>query len=120
VKNFRHISIKKPSALLFMALMIFINAVKLFHSHHELTNASQHTVAGYLGDKSTSPPIKVSRDNRCPICDFSLMKDGNIAYADIIFFIRTSDKAAFASPLPSYLFRFSISSKDRAPPVLVS
>jgi hypothetical protein len=103
-----------------MALMIFINAVKLFHSHHELANASQHTVAGYLVDKSTSPPIKVSQDNRCPICDFSLMKDGNIAHSDINFFTRTSDKAAFASPLSSYPNRFSISTKDRAPPVLIS
>jgi hypothetical protein len=102
-----------------MALMLFINAVKLFHSHHELTNASQHTIAGYLIEKS-SPPIKISQDNRCPICDFNLMKDGNIAHADINFFTRTSDKVAFASPLPSYLYRFSISCKDRAPPVLVS
>jgi hypothetical protein len=120
VKNFRHTSIKKPSALLILALMIFINAVKLFHSHHELANASQHTVAGYLIDKFTAHPIKISQDNRCPICDFNLMKDGNIARADINFFTRTSDKASFVSPLPSYLYRFSIAAKDRAPPVLVS
>jgi hypothetical protein len=93
--------------MLFMALMIFISAVKLFHSHHD-------------SDNSYFSLHQVSQDKHCPICDFNLMKDADMAHSDIHDSIRESVNAVFASPLQQSLHQFSIPGKGRAPPFFLS
>jgi hypothetical protein len=103
-----------------MALMIFINAVKLFHTHHESAKAFFSSGASYLAVKSHFPPVQVSQDNHCPICDFNLMKDADMGHSVIVFFARMSSKALFTSQLPQSFHHFAIPGKDRAPPSLLS
>jgi hypothetical protein len=120
VKNCRKISIKKPSALLFMAMMVFINGVKLFHSHHDLDNSSSRSSIISLVVNSDFSLHQVSQDKHCPICDFNLMKDADMAHSDIPLFVRVSGNAVFSYPLPHSLHQFSIPGKGRAPPVFLS
>ena len=120
MKSFHKISIKKPTALLFMALMMFINGVKLFHSHHDSYNfTSGSSISSYVVNYNFSLH-QLSKDKHCPICDFNLMKDADLAHSDIPIFIRISGNAVFTSLLPESLHQFSIPGKDRAPPVFLS
>jgi hypothetical protein len=114
------ISIKKPSALLFMALMMFISGVKLFHSHHDSDNSSSRSSIRSIAVNSDFSLHQISQDKHCPICDFNLMKDADMAHSDIPLFIRVSGNAVFSSPLSSSIHQFSIPNKGRDPPVFLS
>jgi hypothetical protein len=103
-----------------MALMVFINGVKLFHSHHDLDNSPSRSYISSFKVNSSFSLQKVSKDKHCPICDFNLMKDADMAHSDIPFFIRVSGNAVFTIPLPQSLHQFSIPSKGRAPPFFLS
>jgi hypothetical protein len=103
-----------------MAVMMFINGVKLFHSHHDSDNSSSRSYIGSFTINSDFSLHQVSQDKHCPICDFNLMKDADIAHSDIPLFIRLSGNAIFSSPLPQSLHQFSIPGKGRAPPVFLS
>ncbi|HTB25541.1 MAG TPA: hypothetical protein VK711_09220 [Puia sp.] len=116
----RQISIKKPSALVFMALMIFISGVKLFHSHHDSYNSSSHSSARSLTVNSDFSLHRISQDKHCPICDFNLMKDADMAYSDIPLFIRVSGNAVFTSLLSQSLPQYSFPGRGRSPPVFLS
>jgi hypothetical protein len=106
--------------MLFMALMMFISVVKLFHSHHDSDNLSSRSSINSFTFNSHFSLHQVSKDKHCPICDFNFMKDAEIAHSDTPFFIRVSDNAVFASQLPQSLQQFSITGKGRAPPVFLS
>lgn len=102
-----------------MAMMVFINGVKLFHSHHDSDNSfSRSSISSFV--HSDFSLHQVSQDKHCPICDFNLMKDADMAYSDIPLFIRVSGNAIFTSLLPLSLHQFSIPGKGRAPPVFIS
>ena len=116
MKYCRKIAIKKPPALLFMALMMFINGVKLFHSHHDSYNFTSGSSISSYADNYNFSLDRLSKDNRCPICDFNLMKDADQAHSNIPIFIRISGNAVFAGLLPESLHQFSITGKDQAPP----
>jgi hypothetical protein len=120
VKYFRKISIKKPTALLFMVLMVFINGVKLFHSHHDSFYSSSHSSISFPKGNSHLSLHQIAQDKHCPICDFNLMKNADIAHSDISPFIRVSGNAVFTSHLPTSLHPFSFPIKGRAPPVFLS
>jgi hypothetical protein len=118
--SLRKISIKKPSALVFVALMIFINGVKLFHSHHDSYNSSSRSSISSFAVNSCFSLQQVSKDKHCPICDFNLMKDADMTHIGIPIFIRISGSAVFTSPLPQSLHQFSFPIKGRAPPAFFS
>jgi hypothetical protein len=120
VKYFRKISVKKPSALLFMAMMIFINGIKLFHTHHDSDNSSSRSSTSSFTSNSCFSLHQVTQDKHCPICEFNLMKDADMAHSDIPFFIRVTGNAVFTNQLPQSLHQFSILSKGRAPPFFLS
>ena len=103
-----------------MALMMFINVVKLFHSHHDSDNSSSRFSISSFAVNYGLSLHQVTKDKHCPICDFNLMKDADLAHSDIPIFIRISGNAVFTSLLPESLHQFSIPGKDRAPPVILS
>jgi hypothetical protein len=105
---------------MFMAVMVFINGVKLFHSHHDSDNSSSHSAISSFAVNSCFSLHQISQDKHCPICDFNLMKDADMAHSDIPHFIRISGNAVFSCPLPHTLQQFSIPGKDRAPPFFLS
>jgi hypothetical protein len=120
VKIFRKIAIKKPSALLFLALMVFISGVKLFHSHHDSDSSSSRFSISSFAVNSNFAPTQVSQDKHCPICDFNLMKNADINHSDIPAFFRVSVNAVFTIALQQSLHQFSFPGRDRAPPVILS
>lgn len=117
MKYFRKISIKEPSALLFMALMMFINGVKLFHSHHDFDNSASRSSISYFTGNSHFSLHQVTQDKHCPICDFNLMKNADKAHSDVPLFFRLSENIVFTSPLTQSLPQVSFPSKGRAPPL---
>jgi hypothetical protein len=98
-----------------MTLMIFINAIQLFHTHADV-NRSRSVVAAKL----KFPHQDISQSNRCPICEFNLVKDADLTHADIPLFVRASRTILFNSPITLSLHQFAILSKGRAPPSLLS
>jgi hypothetical protein len=106
--------------MLFMALMMFISGVKLFHSHHDLDTYSSRSSASSVKASPYFSLHQVSKDKHCPICDFNLMKDADMAHSDIHVSIRESVNAVFASPLQQSLHQFSIPGRGRAPPAFLS
>jgi hypothetical protein len=103
-----------------MALMMFINGIKLFHSHYNSDNSSSGSSVISFSVNSHFSLHEVTQDKHCPICDFNLMKNADVAHSDISPFIRASGIAVFTSHLPRSLHQFSLPGKDRAPPVLFS
>jgi hypothetical protein len=104
------------TALMLMTLMLYINAIKLFHTHPD--GYSFNTVHAYV--LTPSPPDNqgqhIVHGNHCAICDFQLVKDADVAAIDIdITPIRQVDVYR-ATCLHAWLPVFPVSTSGRAPP----
>jgi hypothetical protein len=120
VNCYKHTLIKKLSALLLIGVMLFINAIKVFHSHkNDLNDSTFNSKAPCLQVKSNIYSSHYSKDSRCPICDFDLMKDADAVHLTITLFIPLCGAPLYNCALPNFLHNFSISTTGRAPPVQV-
>jgi hypothetical protein len=75
------------TALMLMALMLYINAIKLFHTHPGSYSPvySFHAVHAHaLPSISPDNTVRhIVHGNHCAICDFQLAKDADVAAAGI-------------------------------------
>ena len=102
-----------------MALMLYINAIKLFHTHPG--RYSFNIVCAYAPPSvsSDNQGQHIVRGNHCAICDFQLTRDADVAAVDIdIDPIRQADIYRAIS-LHAYLPAFEITSPGRAPPTMI-
>ena len=101
-----------------MLLMIFINAVVLFHTHPTFTAQSvscKNTPSHY---SSNFQYLGTSHTEHCPICDFRLSKDADLVET-LMFLSPLSHTNVIGTPkLPVYFSALQSISSDRAPPVL--
>jgi hypothetical protein len=111
------------TALMLMALMLYINAIKLFHTHPGSYSPvySFHAVHAHaLPSISPDNTVRhIVHGNHCAICDFQLAKDADVAAAGIdIAPIRKID-AFSVSCVNTYIPAFPGSTSGRAPPATV-
>lgn len=67
-------NLKKISASVFMALFVFVHAVKTFHTHEYLFSNKANT---------NSKQTNVASNFYCAICDFQLAKDSDAEVSSI-------------------------------------
>jgi hypothetical protein len=108
--------VKKISAFLLLTLMLFINLVKVFHTHPvvEKSVAGREHAAVILSFGLSR--LEALRDDHCPICDFKLAKD-----ADATVFHLSSTRLSSSACLHlegnlADLPRFYATCSGRAPP----
>jgi hypothetical protein len=116
----RHILIRKATSLFFITLMLFINAIKLFHSHPvNLQNISLINSGHKLHKSGEIRSQNISQDDHCAICDFRLSKDAEPANSFSASTPPQSTIAIFAYILPLRTPAFHLTGQGRAPPVLL-
>jgi hypothetical protein len=104
------------TALMLMALMLYINAIKLFHTHPG--GYSFNTVHAYALT-SVSPDNQgqhIVHGNHCAICDFQLVKDADLTAVSIDMIPMRQVDVYRATFLHAYLPFFYITTPGRAPP----
>lgn len=119
VKSHGHIVMRKATALFFIGLMLFINAIKLFHTHPDLTrytSLNKTKISHHSGDINSHG---ITQNDHCAICDFRLTKDAEATETFIASIPLLINEAVTADILPTYITAFHSTSPGRAPPVLV-
>gem|GEM_PF-3906885 len=106
-----------------MALMLYINAIKLFHTHPGSYSPvySFHTVHAHALSPN-SPDNQgqhIVHANHCAICDFQLAKDADVAAVAIDPTPIWQVDVYRATCLHAYLPHFYITTSGRAPPATV-
>lgn len=98
---------KKISAALLIALLVFINAVKILHTHNF---SLQTTHAG-------KNAIVVKAAFNCNICDFQIAKDSDAEIASYNILSLAGFIDVIDARINSALSSFSYTSSVRGPPV---
>ncbi|HEY2725767.1 MAG TPA: hypothetical protein VGI61_01225 [Parafilimonas sp.] len=103
--------LKKLSALFLLSVLVFINAVKTFHTH----NFSYLIQAEQANKNATA----VKANFFCAICDFQFAKDSDAEVA----LINISAPIHFIISYYNYtlpqLYNFSVTSSVRGPPSFI-
>jgi hypothetical protein len=106
------------TSLMLMALMLYINAIKIFHTHpggYSFNAVRSHAFTPVSSDNQGQ---HIVHGNQCAICDFQLTKDADVAAADINMTpVRQVDEYR-AVCLNAWLPVFPISTSGRAPPAM--
>ena len=102
-----------------MALMLYITAIKLFHTHPG-GYSSQVVHVTHVAALSSIPPHSqgqhIMHGNHCAICDFQLAKDADVATLSIdVAPIRQIDVLSITC-LSAGLPAFPVTTPGRAPP----
>ena len=102
-----------------MALMLYINAIKLFHTHPG--GYSFNTVHAYALTSVSSDNHRqhLVQGNHCAICDFQLARDADVAAVAIDMTPIRQVDVYRATCLHAYLPHFYITTSGRAPPATV-
>ena len=104
--------LKKLSALFLLSVLVFINAVKTFHTH----NFSYSTEAEQTNKNATA----VKANFFCAICDFQFAKDSDAEIAQINISTPVHFIVSYYNYTLPLLYNFSVTSSVRGPPVFVS
>lgn len=99
-----------------MALMLYINAIKLFHTHPG--GYSFNTVHAYAltSVSSDNHGQHLVQGNHCAICDFQLVKDADVAAVSIDMTPMRQVDVYRATCLHTWQPVFPVSTPGRAPP----
>ena len=99
----RHIVTKKITAAFFIALMLFINVIKVFHRH-----STSHSVSAKNSYAQQVELPKVLSNRHCNICEFNFAKNADVAIIDIapfeIHWIKIDFKEKPTTELPNQQF----------------
>ena len=110
--------VNKITAILLMALMLFINAVKLFHTHPALTESAVFAKKVSSHHSGDILPQRDIQNDHCAICDFQLTKDAEVPTTTVAL-IPLFHQDTFCIPkLLSFISAFHSTSSGRAPPFL--
>ena len=104
------------TSLMLMALMLYINAIKLFHTHpggYSFDAVRTHVFTPVTPDNHGQ---HIVQGNQCAICDFQLVKDADIAAVSIEMTPMRQVDVYRAAYLHTWLPVFPVSTPGRAPP----
>lgn len=104
----RNNKLKKSSALFLLAVLVFINAVKTFHTHD----------FSYLvqTEKSTKNATAVKAVFFCAICDFQIAKDSDAEVATLEILSHVKIVNSYYHFISDNVIFFSVLSSVRGPP----
>ena len=104
--------------MLLMLLMLFINAVKLFHTHRPVTApvASSKNISSH--SSGVFQLRYASQNEHCAICDFKLVKDADVVETLMALVPLLHTDVTGTPKLPVYISALQSISSGRAPPVL--
>lgn len=108
----RNGKIQKLSAAFLLLVLVFINAVKTFHTH-TFSYAAQR-------EKSNQNKTVLHESYYCAICEFQFAKDGDAEVAIIDIAAPSRFITSFYNYLLPQLSSFSITSSVRGPPAFLS
>ena len=116
VKWHRHTTIQKITSSFFFALILFINAVKIFHTHPQ--SFQKHHVARYFST-GIDDHQKLSTDDHCAICAFNFIKDADLIPISVLVILEQQYSGVVSFKLPAIPSIHYTAISDRAPPSLV-
>jgi hypothetical protein len=119
VKFDRHTITKKTSSVLLIALMLFINAVKLLHTHPGIPRNASFDKVSFLSIPINIGKQQIKQNDYCSICDFQLVRDADVSHITIVIPAHLQVAIVNVAHLPSCLLTFPIACSGRAPPVFV-
>ncbi len=98
-----------------VVLLLIIYAVKCLHVHSFQNNFVFKDAGNALENKVCiiSQAVKISH---CPICDFQLMREGNVGYNDFCFHQSSRWDTYNSNPTQPYFQIIFQSRTERAPP----
>jgi hypothetical protein len=103
--------IQRPSAALLLLVLVFISAVKTFHTHN-------FSYAAQIEKSKNNTPV-VHENYYCAICDFQLAKDSDAEVATINISAPVNFIVSFYNYSLPELSNFSVTTSVRGPPVVV-
>lgn len=103
--------IQKLSAAFLLLVLVFINAVKTFHTHNFSYSAQT--------EKSNKNTTVIHENYFCAICDFQIAKDSDAEVSTIYLAVPLQFIESFFNYTLSELSNFSFTSSVRGPPVVV-
>jgi hypothetical protein len=119
VKFDGHTITKKTNSVLLIALMLFINAVKLLHTHPGTPKNTSFDKVSFSSIPCNIGKQQIKENDYCSICDFQLVRDADVSQITIIIPVHLQVAVVNVAHLPSCLLTFPIACSGRAPPVLV-
>lgn len=102
--------IQQLSAAFLLLILVFINAVKTFHTHNFSYSAQT--------EKSNKNAPVVHENYFCAICDFQIAKDSDAEVATINIAAPLQFIESFYNYSLPQLYNFSVTSSVRGPPVI--
>lgn len=108
MKRLRKQSVRQVTALLMMAILLSIQAIKLFHTHApsaQTDHAVKHVGGAYL-----------EQDGHCAICDFQMAKDAVVPDMGIILTPLDFQRIQYTAPLFAVQHLTLIATSGLAPP----
>jgi hypothetical protein len=110
--------VRKTSSVFLIALMLFINAVKLFHMHPGILRDAGLTKTHSVSQSPSQDFQQIKQNDRCAICDFQLARDADPAQIIIAIAPLSQAASCHAEPLHESLDSFYASRSGRGPPSL--
>ena len=109
--NFLHRNkIQQLGAAFLLLVLVFISAVKAFHTHN-------FSYAAQTGNSNKNTAV-VHESYYCVICDFQIAKDSDAEVAIIHISAPSSFIVSFYSYLLPDFAQFSVTSSVRGPPIV--
>lgn len=113
----RHIVTKKITASAFIVLLLFMHAVKVFHTHHQTAN--YNAAYAHALKSPFDAAQKAIITSRCLICDFCFLRD-----VDVTNYHIAIQQPAFAAITNSEHLTFIVCSAHlavtgRGPPAIL-
>jgi len=104
----RNNKLQKITATLLLAVLVFINAVKTFHTHEYSYSAQQ--------ENSSKHATTCKAYFFCAICDFQIAKDSDAAVATLNISTPVQIIGNYYNYLSDNIVSFSVLSSVRGPP----
>lgn len=104
----RNHKIQKCCASFLLAVLVFINAVKAFHTHDFPYSAQT--------EKSNKNSTNVSTAFYCAICDFQFAKDSDTEVTRLQVLSPVKIVQRYYDYIPGNVISFSVLSSSRGPP----
>ncbi len=113
MKLHRQIIFQKITSLFLLALILFINAVKLFHTHPQVPQKQEITKTFFAVRNAQQ---NLAANDRCAICEFNFIKDADLTVMPVIEIPVREINTALSSKLPVFLSFHHFAISGRAPP----
>ncbi|HLX91825.1 MAG TPA: hypothetical protein VKR32_09090 [Puia sp.] len=101
-----------------IALMVFINAIKLLHSHSTTPEHYRFDQVQFSSARADIKTDHVKLNDRCRICEFQLIRDADLTEIGFVPTLFFQFAALRSAELPTLLAAFHNTTCGRSPPAL--